>query len=149
MAAVRGRAPALPGSYCARSTNLRTAATHLFGRKRVTVPLTVGSFTMTKIVPDPPQAILGKTATVVFGHCKAGDAPMFTVRADIDAEDALVHASLLLKGIYDTLQQTCEFAEAVPKNGLLWASMYSTEMAKGLVDAVLDGLEMKRMGAGG
>jgi hypothetical protein len=104
---------------------------------------------MNKIVPDPPHAFFGKTAAVVFGQCKAGHPPLFTVRADVDAEDALVHASLLLKGIYDTLQQTCEFAEAVPKNGLLWASMYSTEMAKGLVDAVLDGLEMKRMGAGG
>ncbi|MHA6197841.1 DUF3077 domain-containing protein [Pseudomonas wadenswilerensis] len=101
---------------------------------------------MNKIVPDPPSALVGKTAMVAFGHCKAGHSPMFTVRAEIDAEDALVHASLLIKGIYDTLQQLTEFAEEVPKNGLLFSSLYSAEMAKGLVDAVLDGMEMGRVG---
>lgn len=100
---------------------------------------------MNKIVPDPPHAIFGKTAMVAFGHCKAGHTPMFTVRAEIDTEDALVHASLLMKGIYDTLQQLTEFAEDVPKNGLLFSSLYSAEMAKGLVDAVIDGIEMGRL----
>lgn len=104
---------------------------------------------MNKIVPDPPHAIIDKTAMVAFGHCKAGHNPMFTVRAEIDAEDALVHASLLLKGIYETLQQSTEFAEEFPKNGLLFSSMYSAEMAKGLVDAVLDGIEMRRLGVMG
>jgi len=102
---------------------------------------------MNKIVPDPPRAIISKTAAVAFGHCKAHHPPMFTVRSEIDAEDALVHASLLLKGIYDTLQQSTEFAEHFPKTGLLFSSMYSAEMAKGLVDAVLDGIEMRRAGA--
>ncbi|MFJ4372711.1 DUF3077 domain-containing protein [Pseudomonas japonica] len=101
---------------------------------------------MNKIVPDPPSAIFGKTAMVAFGHCKAGHNPMFTVRAGIEAEDALVQASLLIKGIHDTLQQLTEFAEEVPRNGMLFSSMYSAEMAKGLVDAVLDGIEMGRLG---
>lgn len=102
---------------------------------------------MTKIVPDPPRAIIDRTATVAFGHCKAHHRPMFTVRSEIDAEDALVHASLLLKGVYDTLQQSTEFAQDFPKTGLLFSSMYSTEMAKGLVDAVLDGIETRRSAA--
>ncbi|WP_110972007.1 DUF3077 domain-containing protein [Pseudomonas huaxiensis] len=101
---------------------------------------------MTKIVPDPPQAFLGKTAALVFGQCNAGHPPLFTVRADIDAEDALVHASLLMQGIYDTLQQTFENADLPISNGLLLAPMHSAEMAKGLVDAVLDGIEMRRLG---
>lgn len=72
---------------------------------------------MNKIVPDPPRAIISKTAAVAFGHCKAHHLPMFSVRSEIDAEDALVHASLLLKGIYDTLQQSTEFAEHFPQGG--------------------------------
>lgn len=104
---------------------------------------------MTKIVPDPPHAFLGKTAAVVFGQCKAGHPPLFTVRADVDAEDALVHAALLLQGICETLQQTCEAAELPVCKGLLLAPMHSAEMAKGLVDAVLDGLEMRRLGVSG
>lgn len=104
---------------------------------------------MNKIVPDPPHAFFGKTAAVVFGQCKAGHPPLFTVRADVDAEDALVHAALLLQGIYETLQQTCETADLPVSKGLLLAPMHSAEMAKGLVDAVLDGIEMRRLGVSG
>ena len=91
---------------------------------------------MTKIVPDPPQSLLGKTATTAFGCCDAGHAPLFTVCSGIDAEDALVHVSLLLQGIYDTAQQACEHIDDIPKKGLLWSTLHSAEMAKGLVDAL-------------
>ncbi|MDD0977683.1 DUF3077 domain-containing protein [Pseudomonas fontis] len=100
---------------------------------------------MKKIVPDPPLPLFGKTATTAFGACDAGHAPLFSVRAGIDAEDALVHASLLLQAIYDTAQQACEHSDDMPKKGLLWANMHSAEMAKGLVDAVLDGIERQVM----
>lgn len=100
---------------------------------------------MTKIVPDPPQSLLGKTATTAFGCCDAGHAPLFTVRSGIDAEDALVHVSLLLQGIYDTAQQACEHIDDIPKKGLLWSTLHSAEMAKGLVDAVLDGIETQAL----
>lgn len=66
---------------------------------------------------------------------------MFQVREGIAAEDALIHASVLLQGIYDTAQQACEHMEDLPKKGLLWSTLHSAEMAKGLIDAVLDGLE--------
>nr|WP_319526993.1 DUF3077 domain-containing protein [Pseudomonas laurentiana] len=100
---------------------------------------------MTKIVPDPPQSLLGKTATTAFGCCDAGHAPLFTVCSGIDAEDALVHVSLLLQGIYDTAQQACEHIDDIPKKGLLWSILHSAEMAKGLVDAVLDGIETQAL----
>lgn len=96
---------------------------------------------MTKIVPDPPQSPFGKTATTAFGLCDAGHVPLFAVRSGINAEDALVHVSLLLQSIYDTAQQASEHIQDMPKKGLLWATLHSAEMAKGLVDAVLDGIE--------
>ncbi|MFQ6573572.1 DUF3077 domain-containing protein [Pseudomonas sp. UM16] len=100
---------------------------------------------MTKIVPDPPQSLLGKTATTTFGCCDAGHPPLFTVRDGIEAEDALVHVSLLLQGIYDTAQQACEHIPGLPKKGLLWSTLHSAEMAKGLVDAVLDGIDSEAL----
>ncbi|UVM21645.1 DUF3077 domain-containing protein [Pseudomonas wadenswilerensis] len=104
-----------------------------------------------KIVPDPPESLLGKTAATPFGSCGAGHPPLFAVRDGIEAEDALVHVSLLLQGIYDTAQQACEHIDGLPKKGLLWSTLHSAEMAKGLVDAVLDGLEseaLRRKGLG-
>ena len=96
---------------------------------------------MTKIVPDPPRTMLGVTANTTFGSCDAGHPPMFTVREGLEAEDVLVHVSLLLEGIHDTTKQACEHIQGLPNRGLLWSSLHSAEMAKGLVDAVLDGLE--------
>lgn len=96
---------------------------------------------MTKIVPDPPQYRFGKTAETPFGSCDAGHPPLFAVRDGIEAEDALVHVSLLLEGIYDTAQQACEHIHGLPKKGLLLSTLHSAEMAIGLVDAVLDGID--------
>lgn len=52
---------------------------------------------------------------------------LFSMRDGVDAEGALVHVSQLLDGIYDTAQQACEHIHGLPK--------------KGLVDAVLDGID--------
>jgi hypothetical protein len=68
-----------------------------------------------KIVPDPPESLLGKTAATPFGSCGAGHPPLFAVRDGIEAEDALVHVFLLLQGIYDTAQQACEHIDGLPK----------------------------------
>ncbi|MCY1438396.1 hypothetical protein D3C76_507310 [compost metagenome] len=96
---------------------------------------------MRKVVPDPPFT-LGKTTTLPFGTCDAGHAPLFAVRDSIAAEDALVHASLLLRGVCDSTQACCEQAGGREQSGLLWSSLHSAEMAKALVDAVLDGMRV-------
>ena len=114
---------------------------NLLGRKRVTAPSARDDSHECKIVPDPPRSQLGRTASTPFGACDAGHPAMFQVREGIAAEDALIHASVLLQGIYDTAQQACEHMEDLPKKGLLWSTLHSAEMAKGLIDAVLDGLE--------
>ena len=106
---------------------------------------------MIKIVPDPPAdsdeslaaptGTLNKTALTVFGTCDAGHAPLFAVCAGIPAEDALVHASLILRGAFDTAYVACDNAGEQQMKGLLWSTLHSVEMAKALIDAVLDGAE--------
>ena len=101
-----------------------------------------GSFTiqkviaMKKIVPDPPTALLGEPSV----DPRIEHSPFFLVRTDIPEEDALMHASLLLRGIFDTLQKACLHPEDSTSKVLLWVSLHSTELAKVLVDAVLDGM---------
>ncbi|MNF69054.1 hypothetical protein D3C76_589720 [compost metagenome] len=70
----------------------------------------------------------------------AGHEPLFAVCAGINAEDALVHASLSLKCARETTYHIC-MDETAANAGLLWSSLHSIEMAKALVDAVLDGVE--------
>ena len=109
---------------------------------------------MIKIVPDPPPAdstasedkpagTLIKTVTTPFGSCDAGHEPLFAVCAGINAEDALVHASLLLKSAGDCAYKALD-SEGGTGEGLLWATMHSVEAAKALVDAVLDGAEVQK-----
>lgn len=101
---------------------------------------------MIKIVPDPPSSLppgtIHKTVETAFGSCDAGHAPLFAVRGGINAEDALVHASLMLKCACATANEACNQSNAVEK-GLLWSTLHSLEVAKALVDALLDGAEAR------
>lgn len=97
---------------------------------------------MNKIVPDPPTLLFGKTANQSCGTSDNGRPPPFTGRAGIDARDALVHASLLLAGSHDTVQQACSGPDDQVRKDLLWVSLHSAGMAKWLVDAVIDGMEV-------
>jgi hypothetical protein len=98
---------------------------------------------MNKIVPDPPALPLGETAETLFGACD-GHAPLFTVRPGISIEDALVHAALYLRCASDTGAQALEYT-AEPGRGFAWATVHSVEMARGLVEAVLDGIEVRNL----
>ena len=101
---------------------------------------------MKKIVPDPPVFNLGETAETLFGACD-GHAPLFTVRPGISAEDALVHAALYLKCASDTGPQALDYI-ADAGLGFAWSTLHSMQMAKGLIDAVLDGIECRKLKAG-
>lgn len=79
-----------------------------------------------------------------FGTCDAGHAPLFSVRAGIHAEDALIHASLFLKCACDTANAACN-ADSNVRQGLLWSVLHSAEIAKALVDALLDGTEAQAL----
>ncbi|MFK8330876.1 DUF3077 domain-containing protein [Pseudomonas sp. BJa5] len=95
---------------------------------------------MKKIVPDPPLDHSATTAHTIFGSCQAGHSPLFAVCSGIAAHDALVHVSLYLGCAYDTGYKAMDDIDPASK-GFLWSTLHSVEMAKGLVDALLDGLE--------
>lgn len=92
---------------------------------------------MTKPVPDPPLAT--KTSTT-FGSCNGSHDPLFAVRCGVSSEDALVHASILLKSAYQTNAHACDMVNAEVR-GLLWATEQSLEMSLALVEALLDEVE--------
>ncbi|PSS50139.1 DUF3077 domain-containing protein [Pseudomonas sp. BBP2017] len=99
---------------------------------------------MKKIVPDPPLDQSTTTSHTVFGACDAGHSPLFAVCSGIAAHDALVHASLYLSCAYDTGYKAFDNIDPASKN-FLWSTLHSVEMAKGLVDALLDGIEDRAM----
>ncbi|UVJ46282.1 DUF3077 domain-containing protein [Pseudomonas sp. LS1212] len=98
---------------------------------------------MKKIVPDPPAFYFRETAETSIGACD-GHAPLFTVRPGISAEDALVHAALYLRCASDNGQQAMEYT-AEPGRGFAWATQHSVQIAKALIDAVLDGIEARHL----
>ncbi|MCY1412810.1 hypothetical protein D3C76_684110 [compost metagenome] len=104
---------------------------------------------MIKIVPDPPHSLppgtVHKTAETAFGSCDAGHGPLFAIRAGINAEDALVHASLMLRCASETAHAACNPSSTL-EQGLLWSTLHSVEVAKALVDALLDGAEVGTSG---
>ncbi|WP_166357998.1 DUF6124 family protein [Pseudomonas akapageensis] len=95
---------------------------------------------MKKLVPDPPLGSISQTATTAFGTCDAGHAPLFSVRAGINAEDALVHASLYLQCTCDAAHRLSEKVDQETRS-LVWTLLHSAESAKALIDALLDGIE--------
>jgi hypothetical protein len=92
-----------------------------------------------KIVPDPP---LPCTSTRPFGRCDAGHEALFTVNPDISAEDALVHVALYLRSAYETGYKTLDYLREEGR-GMYWSGLHAIEMAEGLVEAILDGIESR------
>ncbi|KAB5621091.1 hypothetical protein F7234_18465 [Pseudomonas putida] len=90
-----------------------------------------------KLIPDPP---LPKTTAHPFGRCDAGHPPLFTVNPNIDPHDALVHVALYLRCAYDTGIQAISHLSPEGR-GMFWSSLHAIELAEGLVEAMLDGIE--------
>ncbi|WP_031286499.1 DUF6124 family protein, partial [Pseudomonas chlororaphis] len=63
--------------------------------------------------------------------------PLFAVRAGVSAEEALLHVSLLLKCAEETADEITS-ASGIER-GLIWSMIHSVEMARAVVDALLDG----------
>ncbi|QXI38640.1 DUF6124 family protein [Pseudomonas xantholysinigenes] len=92
---------------------------------------------MKKIVPDPP---LPDTRRHPFGKCDAGHPPLFAVNPNINAHDALVHVAEYLRSAYDVGYKALDHMDDTGKS-LLWASLHAVEMAEGLTEAMLEGIE--------
>ncbi|WP_416423720.1 DUF3077 domain-containing protein [Pseudomonas sp. App30] len=70
-----------------------------------------------------------------FGIRDSDDQPLFCIPEGARAEDALAHASLLLKGAYETTYELTDIG--LGHSGLLWSVLHLVESAKALVDAVV------------
>lgn len=92
---------------------------------------------MKKIVPDPP---LPSTSAHPFGRCDAGHQPLFAVNPDISAEDALVHVALYLRCAYEAGYKALDHMREEGR-GLFWSNLHAVEMAEGVVEAILNGIE--------
>ncbi|MDP9527153.1 DUF3077 domain-containing protein [Pseudomonas protegens] len=77
------------------------------------------------------------TGSTSFG-CRDGHGrPLFAVREGVSAEEALLHVSLLLKCAEETADEITS-ASGIER-GLIWSMIHSVEMARAVVDALLDG----------
>jgi hypothetical protein len=94
---------------------------------------------MNKIVPDPP---LAATKHHPFGKCDAGHPPLFAVNPNIDAHDALVHVAEYLRSAYNVGYKALEHTDDTGRS-LLYANLHSIEMAEGLTEAMLQGIECR------
>ena len=63
---------------------------------------------------------------------------LFSVREGINAEEALLHVSLLLKSAEEVSDEITERGSGIER-GLIWSMVHSVEMARAVVDALLDG----------
>jgi len=114
-----------------------------------------------KIVPDPPisrrnadhdhanevvrkalahhpvnVSLIAALAPTAAGP--AGPDSLFAVRPGISAEEALVPVSMLLKAAEEVSDEITEHASGIER-GLIWSLVHSVEMARGVVEALLDG----------
>ncbi|WIE48249.1 DUF3077 domain-containing protein [Pseudomonas sp. GM17] len=92
---------------------------------------------------EPLYRSLQETGSSSFG-CRDGNGrPLFAVRPGVSAEEALLHVSLLLKCAEETADEITS-ASGIER-GLIWSMIHSVEMARAVVDALLDGA--RRQGA--
>ncbi|QNH79638.1 hypothetical protein GGD92_15815 [Pseudomonas protegens] len=67
-----------------------------------------------------------------------GSNSLFAIREGITAEEALLHVSLLLKSAEEVSDEITERGSGIER-GLIWSLVHSVEMARAVVDALLDG----------
>ncbi|PNG35879.1 MULTISPECIES: DUF3077 domain-containing protein [Pseudomonas] len=85
------------------------------------------------------------TGSTRFG-CRDGEGrPLFAVCEGVNAEEALLHVSLLLKCAEETADEITS-ASGIER-GLIWSMIHSVEMARAVVDALLDGAEQPSVAA--
>jgi hypothetical protein len=82
---------------------------------------------MKKIVPDPPRKL------ITTSH--------YTLHNNLPPQDALVIASELLRGAYETTDEYCRTHFKEPGEGMLVNVLHSTEAAKALIKHALAKLQ--------
>ena len=89
---------------------------------------------MDDLTPDSPQDHPRTHHSHPFGVRDGDNHPLFCITEGVRTEDALAHASLLLKGAYETTYELTDIG--LGHSGLLWSVLHLVESAKALVDAV-------------
>ncbi|MCO7610463.1 hypothetical protein NJH83_09495 [Pseudomonas chlororaphis] len=123
---------------------------------------------MKKIVPDPPtsyrdpqlkaaNASLREALTLhpldpamfQFKTTAQAVAPdsLFSVRPGVGVEEALVHVALLLKCAEEVSDEITRQGSGL-ETGLIWSMVHSVEMARAVVEALLDGAPRGAVGLG-
>lgn len=75
---------------------------------------------MKKRVPDPPRFI-----------------PYFTLQTDLPTPDALAHASQLLRGVSETLDEHCRLHAGDLGLHMLSNAAYAADMARALIEQTM------------
>ncbi|BAQ82011.1 MULTISPECIES: DUF6124 family protein [Pseudomonas] len=113
---------------------------------------------MKKIVPDPPTSyrdpqLKAANATLRVALARQPQDPalfqrntqakavtpdsLFSVRPGVSAEEALVHVALLLKCAEEVCDEITQQGSGIER-GLIWSMVHSVEMARAVVEALLD-----------
>lgn len=82
---------------------------------------------MKKIVPDPPRI-------------KLLNNPFFSLHSDLLPHDALAHASELLRGVAETIDEHCRAHAGLQGFNMLSNAAHASETARALVEHALTGL---------
>ncbi len=83
------------------------------------------------------DSTLPNTCQRDFGPVDSTLQPMFSLRAGISAHEALMHVSLLLLCAEQTSDEITELGSGVER-GLIWSMVHSVEMARAMVDSLLE-----------
>ncbi|MGE7957263.1 DUF6124 family protein [Pseudomonas sp. NPDC089530] len=86
---------------------------------------------------------LKETHSQPFGLRDAYQRPLFSVQAGVNAEEALMHVSLLLTCAEQVSDEITEQGSGIER-GLIWSMVHSVEMARAVVDALIDGMRTPR-----
>jgi len=113
---------------------------------------------MKKIVSDPPTSyrdpqLKAANATLRVALARQPQDPalfqrntqakavtpdsLFSVREGVSAEEALVHVALLLKCAEEVCDEITQQGSGIER-GLIWSMVHSVEMARAVVEALLD-----------
>nr|WP_314618214.1 hypothetical protein [uncultured Pseudomonas sp.] len=82
---------------------------------------------MIKIVPDPPRAT-----------------PYFSIHSDMPPTDALAHASDLLRGVAETIDEHCRTHSGESGLSMLGNAAHASETSRALIEHALTGLYTKK-----
>ncbi|NWB99277.1 DUF3077 domain-containing protein [Pseudomonas gingeri] len=111
-----------------------------YTRHRITAILKETNEALLQVMRDSKRPMLEdlpSTGLNTFGCLDGKNHPLFAVRPGINAEEALRHVSLLLMGAEEISDEITE-ASGIER-GLIGSMVRSVEMARAVVDALLEG----------